>query len=68
MVAMNSNLDEAALKELDVRIAAARENIRNLVEQAAAYSGAADEDRTANRLAEQERVLVQLLQQRDTFE
>jgi hypothetical protein len=31
------------LAEIDERIAAASENLRELVEQAAAYSGAADE-------------------------
>jgi hypothetical protein len=39
--------DEDARADLDRRIAAVRENIRTLVEQAAAYSGAADETRTA---------------------
>ena len=40
--------------ELDERIAMIRENINELVEQAAAYSGAEDENRTADRIAEQE--------------
>jgi hypothetical protein len=36
--------DEITLSELETRIAAIRENIRELIEQAAALSGAADED------------------------
>jgi hypothetical protein len=39
--------------EIDDRIAAARENLRELIEQAAAYSGAADEDLMSQRIAEQ---------------
>lgn len=52
--------DEEMGTELDRRIAAVRENIRTLVEQAAAYSGAADEARTADRIAEQESLLAEL--------
>lgn len=52
------------LAELDARIAAVRENIRELTEQAAAYSGAEDDDRAANRIAEQEALLATLLKQR----
>ena len=40
----------ATLLELDKRIAAVRQNMRDLVEQAAAYSGAADEDRASDRI------------------
>ncbi len=35
--------DPEALADLDQRIAVIRDNLRELVEQAAAYSGAADE-------------------------
>jgi hypothetical protein len=45
--------DDATLTELNTRIAAIRENIRELIEQAAAYSGAADQERTADRIADQ---------------
>jgi hypothetical protein len=55
---------EFTLTELDERIAAIRENIRDLVEQAAAYSGAGDEDLTAERIAEQERELAELIELR----
>ena len=49
--------DAAALIALDERIAAIRENIRTLTEQAAGFSGAGDEDRAADRMADQERQL-----------
>jgi hypothetical protein len=53
--------------ELDERIALIRENIRELVEQAAAYSGAGDEDRTADRIAAQEQELAKLVELRSTL-
>jgi hypothetical protein len=48
------------LAELDARIAAIRQNINDLVEQAAAYSGAGDENRAADRIAQQEQELARL--------
>lgn len=45
----------------DGRIAIVRENLRDLVEQAAARSGAADEDRAAERIAEQQALLDRLI-------
>jgi hypothetical protein len=51
--------------EIDERIAALRENLRELVEQAAAFSGAADEDLTSSRIAEQEAELEFLMKRRD---
>jgi hypothetical protein len=53
------------IAELDERIAAVRENLRELVEQAAAYSGAADEELMSRRIAEQEAELELLTKQRD---
>lgn len=47
-------MNSADLIELDKRIAVIRDNIRELVEQAAAFSGAANEDLTAARIAQQE--------------
>src|SRR5450631_1594324 len=44
-------------KLLEKRIAVVRQNIAGLVEQAAAFSGAGDEARTADRIAEQEQEL-----------
>jgi uncharacterized small protein (DUF1192 family) len=55
----------ASLAELDERIAIVRDNIRELVEQAAAFSGAEDEERNADRIAQQQAELERLLQQRD---
>ena len=59
--------DRARLAELDQRIAAVRENIRVLTEQAAAHSGAADEARNADRIAEQDALLTRLLKERDAL-
>ena len=58
-------VDAAALAELDRRIAEVRENIRELIEQAAAYSGAADEALTADRIAKQDALLAELLKERE---
>jgi hypothetical protein len=51
--------------ELENRIAILRDNIRQLTEQAAAFSGAADEGRNADRIAEQQTELDRLIKQRD---
>jgi predicted mannosyl-3-phosphoglycerate phosphatase (HAD superfamily) len=53
------------LTELDERIAAIRENLDELVEQAAADSSAGDEDLTATRIAEQEQELAELIELRE---
>jgi hypothetical protein len=53
--------------ELDDRIAILRDNIRQLIEQAAASSGAADESRNADRLADQNEELQRLIKQRDAL-
>jgi len=55
------------LAELDERLSVVRDNLRDLVEQAAAFSGAADEDLMSSRIAEQEAQLEQLTQQRDAL-
>ena len=47
--------------ELDERIAIIRQNLNDLTEQAAGYSGAEDEDRTADRIAELEKELARLI-------
>jgi hypothetical protein len=59
--------DDATLAELEMRIAAIRENISELIEQATAYSGAADQERTADRIADQEAQLAALLKKRDAL-
>ena len=53
-----------SLEELDQRIAIVRDNIRELTEQAASISGAEDESRAADRIADQERQLAELLDER----
>ena len=54
-----------SLEEIDDRIAIVRDNLRQLSEQAAAQSGAADEDRASQRIADQEAELTRLKQQRE---
>jgi hypothetical protein len=56
-----------SLPELEDRIAILRDNIRQLVEQAAAFSGAKDEDRNADRIAQQTEELEKLTKQRDAL-
>jgi hypothetical protein len=55
------------LAEVDQGIAALRENLRQLTEQAAADSSAAHEDLNAERIAEQEQELARLLKLRETL-
>ena len=59
-----TNGPSLSLAELEQRIAIARDNIRQLIEQAAALSGAEDEDRNADRIAQQEE-LDRLIKERD---
>jgi hypothetical protein len=49
------------LTEIDERIALVRDNLRDLVEQATAFSGSGDETRTQDRIADQEAALAKLL-------
>jgi hypothetical protein len=53
------------LTEIDERIAAVRENLRELVEQATGTSGAADDELMSQRIAEQQALLELLTRQRD---
>jgi hypothetical protein len=57
----------ATLAELDAAIAIVQDNLRELIEQAAAYSGAADEERTADRIAAQQAKLDALLAKREAL-
>lgn len=59
--------DPATLIELDQRIAAVRQNISDLTEQATAQSGAEDEQRNADRIAEQQEILDTLLKEREAL-
>jgi hypothetical protein len=56
-----------SLPELENRIAILRDNIRQLIEQAAASSGAGDEDRNSARIAQQTEELETLVKQRDAL-
>jgi hypothetical protein len=60
-----SNPSSLSLPELEDRIAIIRDNIRQLIEQAAANSGAGDEARNADRIAQQNEELDRLVKQRD---
>jgi hypothetical protein len=56
-----------SLAEVDARLSVVRDNLSELVEQAAAYSGAADEELMSSRIAEQEEQLEQLTRQREAL-
>jgi len=59
--------DQAVLAEIEKRIQVVEDNLRQLVEQAAAYSGAADEERNADRIADQQAKLDALLAEREAL-
>ena len=62
-----SNDNSLSLSELNDRIAVIRDNIRQLIEQAAASSGAQDEERTSGRIAQQQEERDRLEQARDAL-
>jgi hypothetical protein len=62
-----SNGNSPSLAELEQRIAIARDNIGQLIEQAGAVSGAEDEDRNADRIAQEQEELERLIKQRDAL-
>jgi hypothetical protein len=53
-----------SIEEIEGRISALRENLRQLVERAAAYSGAADDELMSERIAEQQAQLEMLTKRR----
>jgi hypothetical protein len=55
------------IADLDRRIAIVRDNLRELIEQASGYSGAADDDRNSDRIADQEAQLDALIKERDAL-
>ena len=57
--------DASATAEIDARIAIVRNNLRELVEQAASRSGASDEELMSERISAQEAKLEFLKKQRD---
>jgi uncharacterized small protein (DUF1192 family) len=62
-----SNGSTLSLPEIERRMAIVRDNIRQLIEQAAANSGAGDESRNADRIAQQQEELERLTKQRDAL-
>jgi len=62
-----ANGSTLSLPEMEDRIAILRDNIRQLTEQAAAFSGAADEARAADRIAAQQADLDRLVAERDAI-
>lgn len=60
-----TDFNSLSTPELDRRIAILRDNIRQLMEQAAAQSGAANEERTAERIAVQNDELENLLKEQE---
>ena len=61
------NGSSLSLSELNDRIAVLQDNIRQLVEQAAGASGAENEERTSDRINQQNEELEKLTQQRDAL-
>ncbi len=57
-----------SLAELNDRIAIIRDNIRQLVEQAAGSAGAQTEERNAERIDQQNAELQKLIKERDALE
>jgi hypothetical protein len=55
-----------SLPELNDRIAILRDNIRQLMEQATGSSGSGNEERTADRIAQQQEDLDALIRERDS--
>ena len=58
-----TDLSSLSTSEIADRIAIVRDNIRQITEQAAALSGAADEERNAERLWSQNEELEELLKE-----
>lgn len=56
-----------SLPELEDRIAILRDNIRQLIEQAAAASGDQNEERNSNRIVQQTEELERLIKERDAL-
>jgi uncharacterized small protein (DUF1192 family) len=63
-----SDESSLSLPELNDRIAILQDNIRQLIEQAAALSGGRNEERNADRIREQSEELEKLLKARDALQ
>jgi hypothetical protein len=64
---MMGNETSLSLSEMNDRIAILRDNIRQLIEQAAAASGAESEERISERLERQNEELEKLIKARDAL-
>ena len=64
-MADHTSFSNLTLEELENRIAIARDNIRQLIEQAAAASGGQDDDRVSDRIAQQTEDMENLVAARD---
>ena len=53
-----------SITEIDARISLVRANLRELVDQSSAYSGAADDELLSRRIADQEALLDSLIKKR----
>jgi hypothetical protein len=62
-----SNDNSLSLPELNDRIAILEANIRQLVQQAAGSSGAREEERISDRIAQQNEQLERLIKERDAL-
>jgi hypothetical protein len=56
--------ESQALQQIDTRIAIVRDNLRELIDRASDYWGPADDELTAQRIAEQEAELERLKNRR----
>ena len=59
------SIENLTLEEVERRIQIVEDNMRELMEQAAAFSGAADEERNAARIADQQEKLDALMARRE---
>ncbi|MDJ0513525.1 MAG: hypothetical protein QNJ62_08795 [Methyloceanibacter sp.] len=59
------SIEDLSLEEVERRIQIVEDNMRELMEQAAAFSGAADEARNADRIADQQEKLDALMARRE---
>jgi hypothetical protein len=62
-----SNESSLSLDEIEDRIRIVRDNIRQLIEQAAAMSGGQDEERNADRIERQNEELERLTKQHEAL-
>lgn len=59
------SIENMSLEEVERRIQIVEDNLREIMEQAAAFSGAADEERNADRISDQQEKLDALRKRRE---